>query len=131
MNIGEAAVASGVTAKMIRHYEAMGLIPAVARTTSGYRRYADKDVHVLRFIRRARRLGFSIEEIRQLLGLWQDRSRSSGRVKALALAHIEILERRIAEMQAMKAELQRLADGCHGDQRPECPIIEHLAEEEP
>ena len=129
MNIGQAAAASGVTAKMIRHYEDMQLIPPAARTLSGYRTYSKRDVHNLRFIRRARDLGFSIRQIADLLGLWRDQSRSSAKVKALALEHIAELEEKIAQMQAMKAELERLAHCCHGDQRPECPIIERLAEQ--
>jgi Cu(I)-responsive transcriptional regulator len=129
MSIGEAATASGVTAKMIRHYEDMQLIPAVSRTLAGYRMYSEKDVHNLRFIRRARSLGFSIKQIADLLGLWRDQSRSSAKVKALALEHIAELEQKIAEMQAMKTELERLAGCCHGDQRPECPILEGLSQE--
>jgi MerR family copper efflux transcriptional regulator len=129
MNIGEAAAASGVTAKMIRHYESLQLIPQAARTLSGYRVYSSQDVHMLRFIRHARSLGFSIRQIAELLELWRDHSRSSAKVKALALAHIDELERKIEEMQSMKNELQRLAQCCHGDQRPECPILESLSEE--
>jgi Cu(I)-responsive transcriptional regulator len=129
MNIGEAAAASGVTAKMIRHYEDMQLIPAATRASSGYRVYSERDVHNLRFIRRARSLGFSIRQIADLLDLWSDRSRSSARVKALAQTHVAELEQKIAEMQAMKDELERLVDCCHGDQRPECPIIDRLAAE--
>jgi MerR family copper efflux transcriptional regulator len=128
-SIGEAASASGVTAKMIRHYEDMHLIPPPTRTLSGYRMYSEQDVHNLRFIRRARSLGFSIKQIGDLLGLWRDKSRSSAKVKALALDHIAELEQKIAEMQAMKAELEHLANCCHGDQRPECPIIDRLADE--
>jgi Cu(I)-responsive transcriptional regulator len=127
MNIGEAAAASGVTAKMIRHYEDMQLIPPAARTLSGYRTYSERDVHNLRFIRRARDLGFSIRQIADLLGLWRDQSRSSAKVKALALEHIAELEQKIAQMQAMKAELERLAHCCHGDQRPDCPILDGLS----
>ena len=131
MSIGEAAAASGVTAKMIRHYEDMHLIPEASRTLAGYRMYSDKDVHILRFVRRARGLGFSIRQIADLLGLWRDQSRSSAKVKALALAHIADLERKIAEMQTMKTELERLANCCHGDHRPECPILEQLAGDSP
>lgn len=126
LSISEAAAASGVTTKMIRHYEDMGLIPAATRTRAGYRMYSDKEVHNLRFIRRARSLGFSIKQITDLLGLWRDQSRSSAKVKALAVEHIAELERKIAEMQTMKAELERLAGCCHGDDRPECPILERL-----
>lgn len=129
MNIGEAANASGVSAKMIRHYESVGLFPEAARTDSGYRQYTDKEVHTLRFIRHSRDLGFSIEQIRELLGLWQNRRRPSRQVRALAQAHIEELEEKLKEIQAMKATLEHLVHCCHGDDRPECPIIETLAQE--
>jgi MerR family copper efflux transcriptional regulator len=131
MNIGEAAKASGVSAKMIRHYESVGLFPEASRTEAGYRQYGDKDVHTLRFIRRSRDLGFSIEQIRELLGLWQNRRRPSRHVKALAQAHIEELEQKLQELQAMKETLQHLVHCCHGDDRPDCPILEQLAEEQP
>jgi Cu(I)-responsive transcriptional regulator len=131
MNIGQAAEASGVSAKMIRHYESVGLFPQAARTESGYRQYTDKDVSTLRFIRRSRDLGFSIEQIRELLGLWQDRKRPSRQVRALAQAHIEELDRKLAELQAMKATLEHLVHCCHGDERPDCPIIETLAQHGP
>ena len=131
MNIGEAARASGVSAKMIRHYESVGLFPEASRTESGYRQYRDKEVHMLRFIRRSRDLGFSIEQIRELLGLWQNRRRPSRQVKALAQAHIEELEQKLQELQAMKETLQHLAHCCHGDDRPDCPILEQLADEQP
>jgi Cu(I)-responsive transcriptional regulator len=127
MNIGEAAKASGVSAKMIRHYESVGLLPQAARTDSGYRQYTDKEVHTLRFIRQSRDLGFSIEQIRELLGLWQNRRRPSRQVKALAQAHLEELDEKLKELQAMKATLEHLVDCCHGDERPDCPIIETLA----
>jgi Cu(I)-responsive transcriptional regulator len=127
MNIGQAAAASGVSAKMIRHYEENGLIRAARRTAANYRSYSDGDVHVLRFIKRARALGFSIADIRALLSLWQDTSRSSAAVKRIARSHIDELERRIAELQAMARTLEHLADHCHGDHRPACPIIEELA----
>jgi Cu(I)-responsive transcriptional regulator len=128
MNIGQAAKASGISAKMIRHYEEVGLFPGAARTEAGYRRYGDKELHTLRFVRHARDLGFSIAQIRELLGLWQDRRRSSRQVKTLAQAHIDEIERKLAELQAMKATLQHLVRGCHGDDRPDCPILETLAE---
>ena len=131
MNIGEAAKASGVSAKMIRHYESVGLFPEAERTDSGYRQYADKDVSTLRFVRQSRDLGFSIEQIRELLGLWQNRRRPSRQVKALAQAHIEELEDKLQELQAMKATLEHLVHCCHGDDRPDCPIIESLAEKAP
>jgi len=128
MNIGEAAEASGISAKMIRYYESIGLIPAPARSAAGYRIYADPDVHRLRFIRRARDLGFSVKRIAQLLALWQDRSRSSADVKRLALAHVEELERKAQDLQEMAETLKHLARTCHGDARPDCPIIASLAE---
>ena len=128
MNIGEAATRSGVSAKMVRHYESLGLLPAVARTDAGYRQYGDTEVHTLRFIRRARDLGFGMAEIAELLKLWQNRRRASGDVKRIALAHVADLDRRIAEMTAMKRTLESLAGCCHGDHRPDCPILDELAE---
>jgi Cu(I)-responsive transcriptional regulator len=125
LNIGEVALASGVSAKMIRHYEAIGLIPRAKRTFSNYRRYSQNDVHTLRFIRQARNLGFSIERIEALLALWQGR-RPSRKVKELALAHVRELDERIGELQDMKHTLETLARHCHGDERPECPILEGL-----
>jgi MerR family copper efflux transcriptional regulator len=127
MNIGDAAAASGVSAKMIRHYEELGLIPKARRTTSGYRMYADADVHTLRFIRQARDLGFSTKQIDALLGLWRDRRRPSSKVRQLAQEHIEELDRKLADMHAMKATLEHLVHCCHGDDRPECPILETLS----
>lgn len=127
MNIGEAAKASGVSAKMIRHYESLGLFPEAARTEAGYRQYGEKDVNTLRFIRHSRDLGFSLEQIRELLGLWQDRRRPSRQVKALAQAHIQELDAKLQELQAMKATLAHLVHCCHGDDRPDCPIIDTLA----
>ena len=127
LNIGQAAAASGVSAKMIRHYEEVGLLPAAQRTDSGYRQYGEADVQTLRFIRHSRDLGFSIPEISQLVSLWQDRSRSSREVKALAKTHIRELEEKAQELLAMKAALEHLVHGCRGDDRPECPIIETLA----
>ncbi|MFC5474522.1 Cu(I)-responsive transcriptional regulator [Paraherbaspirillum soli] len=126
MNIGDAALASGVSAKMIRHYEEIGLIPKAARTDAGYRTYAERDIHLLRFIRQGRLLGFSMKQIAELIGLWLDQSRSSSKVKQLALSHIRELDDKINELQAMKATLERLAHDCHGDARPECPILEGL-----
>ncbi|MCA1325518.1 Cu(I)-responsive transcriptional regulator [Herbaspirillum sp. alder98] len=126
MNIGEAASASGVTAKMIRHYEETGLIPRVGRSDSGYRVYGERDVHLLRFIRQARQLGFSMKQIGDLIGLWLDQSRPSRKVKDLAQAHIAELDRRIDELQAMKSTLVQLARECHGDHRPDCPILDAL-----
>jgi Cu(I)-responsive transcriptional regulator len=128
MNIGEASRASGVSPKMIRHYESLGLIPPAERSDAGYRRYSGNDVHLLAFIARARDLGFSITEISQLVSLWQDRSRSSAKVKALALEQIDRLDRKVRELLEMKSTLERLAQACHGDGRPECPILDSLAE---
>ena len=125
-NIGEAAAASGVSAKMIRHYESIGVIPAPERTFSNYRIYSQNDVHTLQFVRRARILGFSMKQIQTLLGLWQQH-RPSKEVKRLALEHVRELETKIREMEAMKRTLETLADHCHGDHRPECPILEDLA----
>lgn len=127
MNIGEAARDSGVSAKMIRHYESVKLLPAAQRSASGYRMYGDTDVHTLKFIRRARDLGFSIEEIRDLLGLWQNRRRSSRQVKALAQAHVDDLDVKIRKLKSMKSALERLIHCCQGDDRPECPILSELA----
>lgn len=127
LNIGEAAKQSGVSAKMIRHYEALGLLSHVARTEAGYRQYAERDIHTLRFIRRARDLGFGMDEIESLLRLWQNRKRASKDVKRIALARIADIERRVADMQAMKRTLAHLAHCCHGDERPDCPILDDLA----
>jgi Cu(I)-responsive transcriptional regulator len=126
-NIGEASAATGVSAKMIRHYESVGLIPQASRTFAGYRLYADADLHRLRFIRRARNLGFSMKQIETLLALWGDRDRASSEVKALALAHAEELGAKILEMQAMQRTLLDLSRHCRGNQRPECPILDDLA----
>jgi MerR family copper efflux transcriptional regulator len=126
-NIGEAAKASGVSAKMIRHYESIGLTGEARRTDAGYRVYTQQDVQVLQFIHRARALGFSLEQIGNLLALWQDKQRASADVRALARQHIEELDRKIAEMQSMRRTLERLASSCHGDQRSDCPILDDLA----
>ena len=128
MNIGQAANASGISAKMIRHYESVGLFPGATRTDAGYRQYGEKELHMLRFIRHSRDLGFSIEQIRELLGLWQNRRRPSRQVKALAQAHIEELEQKAHELLAMKSTLEHLVHCCQGDDRPECPIIDSLAD---
>ncbi len=127
LTIGEAAKQSGVTSKMIRHYEAIGLIPKARRTEGDYRLYSIEDLHRLRFIRRARGLGFSIEEIEQLLGLWSNKRRASAKVKALALKHVADLDAKIAELNSIRSTLADLADHCHGDDRPECPILDDLA----
>lgn len=129
MNIGQAAKASGISQRMIRHYEATGLIPKPARRDSGYRDYDDADVHTLRFIRRSRDLGFPIEEIGKLLGLWRDRGRASADVKRLATARARELKRKEDELRAMRRSLEQLARSCHGDGRPDCPILDDLAEE--
>lgn len=127
LNIGQAAARSGVSAKMVRHYESLGLLPAVHRSDAGYRQYGEKEVHTLRFIRRARALGFSMAEIAELLKLWQNKRRASADVKRIALAHVADLERRIAEMEAMKQTLGHLAHCCQGNSRPDCPILTELA----
>lgn len=126
-NIGQAGARSGVSAKMIRHYESLGLLPNVHRTDAGYRQYGDKEVHTLRFIRRARLLGFSMAEIAELLKLWQNKRRASADVKRIAQAHVVDLERRIAEMEAMRQTLKHLAHCCQGNSRPDCPILNELA----
>lgn len=126
-NIGQAAKASGISTKMIRHYEEVGLLPAASRTFSGYRTYNHQDVHMLRFIRHARDLGFSIKQIGDLLSLWRDKNRPSSKVKSLASEHIEMLNQKIQELNNMKAALMRLVSCCHGDERPDCPILDQLA----
>lgn len=126
-NIGQAAALSGVSAKMVRHYEALGLLFKVQRTDSGYRQYGPDEIHVLRFIRRARDLGFSMAEIGELLQLYRDRGRASRAVKKIAQQHADDLGRRIALMQSMQRTLHHLAEACHGDERPDCPILEDLA----
>ena len=128
MNIGEAAKVSGVSAKMIRYYESIGLIPEAARSESGYRVYNASEVHTLQFIRRARDMGFPVKAIAQLLALWQDRDRASAEVKAIALAHVDELYAKIAELEAMANTLRRLANNCQGNNRPACPILDDLAQ---
>jgi MerR family transcriptional regulator, copper efflux regulator len=127
VNIGDAARLSGVSAKMVRHYESLGLLPRVARTDSGYRQYSEADVHTLRFIKRGRDLGFSMDEIAELVGLWQNRRRASANVRRIAQKHADDLAQRIEAMQEMRKTLQHLIHCCHGDERPECPILEELA----
>lgn len=128
-NIGQASDASGVSAKMIRHYEKIGVIPPADRTFSNYRVYSQNDVHTLQFVRRARDLGFSMKQIHELLGLWQGH-KSSREVRKVALSHIAELDTKIREMEAMKRTLETLASHCHGDDRPECPILDDLAHHE-
>jgi MerR family copper efflux transcriptional regulator len=125
-NIGEAARRSGVSAKMVRHYESLGLLPSVGRTESGYRQYTDREVHTLRFIRRSRDLGFSMAEIAELLKLWQNRRRSSADVRRIASKHVQELNQRMAEMESMRRTLEHLVECCQGDQRPDCPILDEL-----
>jgi len=130
VNISQAAKATGLTPRMIRHYESIGLLAGTARTAAGYRLFNDQDLHTLRFIQRARSLGFSIEQISQLLALWQDRERSSAVVKELARQHLRELEEKIRGLQAMHDSLSQLASCCLGDERPDCPILERLADSE-
>jgi Cu(I)-responsive transcriptional regulator len=127
MNIGRASTKSGVSQRMIRHYERIGLIPPPARRDSGYRDYDESDVHRLRFVANARDLGFSVAEIGALLSLWNDQERASLEVKTLALSHIEALDEKIAKLVSMRATLRDLAERCHGDERPDCPILTELA----
>jgi Cu(I)-responsive transcriptional regulator len=131
MNIGQAAQAAGVSAKMVRHYEQIGLLPEAARSDAGYRRYGERDVSVLRFIRQSRRLGLSIPQIAELLGLWSNRSRASREVKALAQQHVADLERKMREMAVMKDALERLIAACRGSDDPHCAILDDLAAESP
>lgn len=126
MNIGELSKLSGVNAKLIRHYESIGLIPKAARSESGYRKYGETDIHILKFIKRGRSLGFSMKEIKKLISLWRNRSRASSEVKALAVAHVKELEEKISELQGMVDTLKHLARTCQGDHRPDCPIIKDL-----
>lgn len=127
MNIGQAAKASGVNAKSIRHYESLGIIPKASRSDAGYRVYSETDVNILSFVKRARGLGFSMKEIKQLVGLWRNKSRNSADVKNLALAHVKEMELKISELEGMVKTLKHLAKTCHGDHRPDCPIIDNLA----
>ena len=127
MNIGNASRASGVSVKMVRHYESIGILPKAARTEGNYRLYGPNAVHTLRFIKRARDLGFPMEDIRELLGLWQNKARRSASVKKVVGAHVDGLKRKIAELESMVQTLEHLAHHCHGDHRPECPILDDLA----
>lgn len=128
MNIGQAATASGISAKMIRYYESIALVPPGRRSDAGYRIYSEDDLHVLRFVKRARSLGFSLEQIRELLSLWQNKARASADVKAIALGHVAELEQRIAELTEMRDTLQTLAGCCQGNDRPDCPILQSLGD---
>ena len=127
MNIGQAAKHTGLSAKMIRYYESISLLPSAGRSPSGYRRYNDNDLHRLSFIKRSRDLGFSLDEVGKLLALWQDRQRASGDVKALARQHIDELNQKIRELTSLRDTLQDLVDSCQGDHRPDCPILKGLA----
>jgi Cu(I)-responsive transcriptional regulator len=127
LDIGLAAKASGLSVKMIRHYESIGVMPKAARTFANYRIYGPNDVHMLRFIKRARTLGFSMDEIKELLGLWLNKRRSSSAVKSIAGKHIEQLKEKIVELNAMVKTLEHLTRNCHGDERPDCPILEDLS----
>ncbi len=127
MNISAAAKASGVNARLIRHYEGIGIVPKAARSLSGYRVYSDSDIHILKFVKHARGLGFSMKEIKKLVGLWRNRSRASSDVKKLALFHVTQLEQKIAELDSVAKALRQLAESCRGDSRPDCPILDELA----
>lgn len=126
MNIGELSNQAQVNAKMVRRYEELGIIPKAKRNESGYRQYSENDVHILRFVKRARELGFSMKDIKQLLGLWRNKARTSAQVKKIAQKHIDELEIKLNEIQAMLSTLKHLTKHCHGDHRPDCPIIEEL-----
>ena len=128
-NIDQAAQRAQVSAKMVRHYESLGLLPEVQRSQAGYRQYTEKEVHTLRFIKRARDLGFSMAEISELLKLWQNKRRTSAHVKRIAALHVIDLDQRITELTAMKRTLQKLVDCCHGDHRPDCPILDELGQD--
>ena len=127
ITIGQAAKASGVSAKMIRHYETLALLSPAPRTDAGYRSYTDDDVHTLRFIRRCRDLGFSLPQVGELITLWHDRNRTSAEVRRLALGHVDTLKAKIDELSEMVKTLEHLASHCHGDERPDCPILEDFA----
>jgi MerR family transcriptional regulator, copper efflux regulator len=127
MNIGEAAKISGVNSKLIRHYESIGIVPKASRSDAGYRTYTETDVHILSFVKRSRTLGFSMKEIKKLVSLWRNKSRASSEVKNLANKHIEEMEQKILELQSMVKTLKHLSKNCHGDGRPDCPILNDLA----
>lgn len=126
MNIGEVAALSEVNSKMIRRYEELGIIPKAGRSLSGYRQYSEKDVHVLKFVKRARELGFPMKDIKQLVSLWRNKSRSSSQVKNIAMKHQHELEKKLQEVQAMLKTIGQLVENCHGDERPDCPILDGL-----
>lgn len=126
MNIGAASELSEVNSKMIRRYEELGIIPKAGRNPSGYRTYSENDVHILRFVKSARELGFSMKDVKQLVSLWKNKSRSSSQVKSIATRHINELEKKLNEIQSMLSTLKNLTDHCHGDQRPDCPILDGL-----
>ena len=127
MNIGEVAKLSDVNSKMIRRYEEMGIIPKAGRNLSGYRTYSEKDVHILKFVKRSRELGFSMKDIKQLVSLWRNKSRPSSQVKSIATKHVNELEQKLMEIQSMLKTLKNLTDNCHGDSRPDCPILDELS----
>ncbi|MCH8187411.1 MAG: Cu(I)-responsive transcriptional regulator [Proteobacteria bacterium] len=127
MNIGEVAAETGITSKSIRYYESIGLIPEAHRTGGGYRQYSDKDVQILHFVRRARNLGFTVGEVEELLSLYRDRDRASADVREIAIKHITDLDKKVAELEGMRATLTHLVEKCHGDDRPDCPILDDLA----
>ncbi|HXH29254.1 MAG TPA: Cu(I)-responsive transcriptional regulator [Bacteriovoracaceae bacterium] len=126
MNIGEVSSLAAVNSKMVRRYEALGIIPKAGRSTSGYRQYSQNDVHVLKFVKRARELGFSMKDIKQLVGLWKNKNRTSSQVKNIAMKHVTELEIKLSEIKSMLSTLNNLVENCHGDQRPECPILDEL-----
>lgn len=126
MNIGEVAQFSGVNSKMIRRYEELGIIPKAGRSFAGYRQYSEKDVHILKFVKRARELGFSMKDVKQLLSLWRNKNRSSAQVKNITHKHVLELEKKLLEIQTMLSTLKHLEKNCHGDQRPDCPILDDL-----
>lgn len=126
MNIGEVAELSSVNSKMIRRYEELGIIPKAGRSMSGYRQYSETDVHILRFVKRARELGFSMKDIKQLVSLWKNKNRPSSQVKSIAVKHKNELEKKLKEIQSMLSTLNNLVNTCHGDDRPDCPILENL-----
>lgn len=126
MNIGEVAEQSDINSKMIRRYEELGIIPKAGRSLSGYRQYSQNDVHILKFVKRSRELGFSMKDVKQLVSLWRNKNRPSSQVKIIATKHINELEKKLAEIQSMLGTLKHLTKNCHGDQRPDCPILDEL-----